>query len=64
MQAVMYADVLIWVLPHQFVGRTVQNMGKIKETCVSVSPRPRSLRKKILSLIYDIISMLYTVQDT
>mmetsp|Transcript_133899 Transcript_133899/g.317448 ORF Transcript_133899/g.317448 Transcript_133899/m.317448 type:complete len:366 (-) Transcript_133899:106-1203(-) len=36
-KAVMYADVLIWVLPHQFVARTVQNMGKIKDTCVSVS---------------------------
>eukprot|EP00435_Cladocopium_sp_Y103_P024117 s327_g5.t2 len=36
-KAVMYADVLIWVLPHQFVARTVSNMGKIKDTCVSVS---------------------------
>lgn len=36
-KAVMYADVLIWVLPHQFVARTVSNMGKIKDSCVSVS---------------------------
>jgi glycerol-3-phosphate dehydrogenase (NAD+) len=36
-KAVMYADILIWVLPHQFVTRTVQSMGTIKEGCVSVS---------------------------
>merc|ERR1712176_1257890 len=35
--AVKDADVLVWVLPHQFVPRTVQNMGPVKEGCVSVS---------------------------
>jgi glycerol-3-phosphate dehydrogenase (NAD+) len=36
-QAVKDADVLVWVLPHQFVARTVQSMGAVKEGCVSVS---------------------------
>jgi glycerol-3-phosphate dehydrogenase (NAD+) len=36
-KAVMNADILVWVLPHQFVPRTVQNMGPVKEGCVSVS---------------------------
>merc|ERR1719181_1686312 len=36
-KAVMYADILVWVLPHQFVPRTVQNMGKLKDGCCSVS---------------------------
>merc|ERR1719401_2611090 len=36
-KAVQDADVLVWVLPHQFVPRTVQNMGKVKDGCVSVS---------------------------
>jgi len=31
------ADILVWVLPHQFVPRTVQNMGKLKDECISVS---------------------------
>lgn len=35
--AVKDADILVWVLPHQFVPRTVQNMGPIKEGCVSIS---------------------------
>lgn len=36
-KAVKDADILVWVLPHQFVPRTVQNMGPVKEGCVSVS---------------------------
>jgi len=36
-KAVANADILIWVLPHQFVPRTVQNMGPVKEGCVSIS---------------------------
>lgn len=36
-KAVKDADVLVWVLPHQFVPRTVQGMGTPKEGCVSVS---------------------------
>jgi len=36
-KAVSNADVLVWVLPHQFVPRTVQNMGPVKEGCISVS---------------------------
>jgi len=36
-KAVASADVLVWVLPHQFVPRTVQNMGPLKQGCVSVS---------------------------
>jgi len=36
-KAVSDADILIWVLPHQFVPRTVKNMGPAKEGCVSVS---------------------------
>jgi len=36
-EAVKHADILVWVLPHQFVPRTVQNMGPLKEGCVSVS---------------------------
>merc|ERR1712224_821274 len=36
-KAVADADILIWVLPHQFVPRTVQNMGPVKEGCISVS---------------------------
>jgi glycerol-3-phosphate dehydrogenase (NAD+) len=36
-KAVKDADILIWVLPHQFVPRTVQSMGPVKEGCVSVS---------------------------
>eukprot|EP00933_Yihiella_yeosuensis_P066091 TRINITY_DN7016_c1_g1_i1.p1 TRINITY_DN7016_c1_g1~~TRINITY_DN7016_c1_g1_i1.p1 ORF type:complete len:366 (-),score=102.14 TRINITY_DN7016_c1_g1_i1:437-1534(-) len=36
-KAVADADVLVWVLPHQFVPRTVASMGKPKEGCVSVS---------------------------
>jgi glycerol-3-phosphate dehydrogenase (NAD+) len=36
-KAVQDADILVWVLPHQFVPRTVQNMGPVKDSCVSVS---------------------------
>mmetsp|Transcript_82171 Transcript_82171/g.145004 ORF Transcript_82171/g.145004 Transcript_82171/m.145004 type:complete len:466 (+) Transcript_82171:131-1528(+) len=36
-QAVADADILVWVLPHQFVPRTVQNMGEPKPGSVSVS---------------------------
>mmetsp|Transcript_88424 Transcript_88424/g.205725 ORF Transcript_88424/g.205725 Transcript_88424/m.205725 type:complete len:354 (+) Transcript_88424:60-1121(+) len=36
-KAVAEADVLVWVLPHQFVPKTVQNMGPIKEGAISVS---------------------------
>merc|ERR1712048_1055153 len=36
-KAVKDADILVWVLPHQFVPRTVSNMGPVKEGCVSVS---------------------------
>jgi len=36
-KAVADADILVWVLPHQFVPRTVQNMGKVKDGSVSVS---------------------------
>lgn len=36
-QAVKDADVLVWVLPHQFVPRTVQNMGPVKKGSISVS---------------------------
>merc|ERR1712151_127667 len=36
-KAVKDADILIWVLPHQFVARTVQNMGPVKPGAVSVS---------------------------
>jgi len=36
-KAVANADILIWVLPHQFVARTVQNMGPVKQGAVSVS---------------------------
>jgi len=36
-KAVKDADILIWVLPHQFVTKTVQIMGPVKEGCVSVS---------------------------
>jgi len=36
-KAVVDADILVWVLPHQFVPKTVQNMGPVKEGCVSVS---------------------------
>merc|ERR1711897_81355 len=36
-KAVGDADILVWVLPHQFVPRTVQNMGPVKEGSVSVS---------------------------
>jgi len=36
-KAVKDADVLVWVLPHQFVPRTVQNMGPVKDGCISVS---------------------------
>merc|ERR1719333_1953070 len=36
-KAVKDADILVWVLPHQFVPRTVQNMGPLKPNCVSVS---------------------------
>eukprot|EP00928_Gymnodinium_smaydae_P008512 TRINITY_DN1309_c0_g1_i6.p2 TRINITY_DN1309_c0_g1~~TRINITY_DN1309_c0_g1_i6.p2 ORF type:complete len:369 (-),score=118.00 TRINITY_DN1309_c0_g1_i6:195-1301(-) len=36
-KAVKNADILVWVLPHQFVPRTVQNMGPVKEGCISVS---------------------------
>jgi glycerol-3-phosphate dehydrogenase (NAD+) len=31
------ADILVWVLPHQFVPRTVQSIGKVKEGAMSVS---------------------------
>eukprot|EP00442_Polarella_glacialis_P046862 CAMPEP_0115153278 /NCGR_PEP_ID=MMETSP0227-20121206/66639_1 /TAXON_ID=89957 /ORGANISM="Polarella glacialis, Strain CCMP 1383" /LENGTH=365 /DNA_ID=CAMNT_0002564003 /DNA_START=72 /DNA_END=1169 /DNA_ORIENTATION=- len=36
-KAVCDADILVWVLPHQFVPRTVSNMGPVKEGAVSVS---------------------------
>jgi glycerol-3-phosphate dehydrogenase (NAD+) len=36
-KAVGTADILIWVLPHQFVARTVQNMGPVKQGAISVS---------------------------
>jgi len=36
-KAASTADILVWVLPHQFVPRTVASMGKPKEGCVSVS---------------------------
>merc|ERR1712178_88426 len=36
-KAIKDADILVWVLPHQFVPRTVQNMGPVKEGSVSVS---------------------------
>jgi glycerol-3-phosphate dehydrogenase (NAD+) len=36
-KAVADADILVWVLPHQFVPRTVANMGPLKPSCVSVS---------------------------
>jgi len=35
--AVADADILVWVLPHQFVPRTVQNMGTPKPGAMSVS---------------------------
>jgi glycerol-3-phosphate dehydrogenase (NAD+) len=35
--AVENADILVWVLPHQFVPRTVASMGPVKPGCVSVS---------------------------
>jgi glycerol-3-phosphate dehydrogenase (NAD+) len=35
--AVKDADILVWVLPHQFVPRTVSNMGPLKDGCISVS---------------------------
>jgi len=31
------ADILVWVLPHQFVPRTVQTIGKVKDGAMSVS---------------------------
>jgi glycerol-3-phosphate dehydrogenase (NAD+) len=31
------ADIFVWVLPHQFVPKTVENMGSIKAGAVSVS---------------------------
>mmetsp|Transcript_99974 Transcript_99974/g.283005 ORF Transcript_99974/g.283005 Transcript_99974/m.283005 type:complete len:324 (+) Transcript_99974:1-972(+) len=31
------ADILVWVLPHQFVPRTVQSIGKVKDGAMSVS---------------------------
>jgi glycerol-3-phosphate dehydrogenase (NAD+) len=36
-KAVASADILVWVLPHQFVPRTVSSMGTLKPSCVSVS---------------------------
>jgi len=36
-KAVSNADILVWVLPHQFVARTVQNMGPVKQGSASVS---------------------------
>jgi len=36
-KAVATADVLVWVLPHQFVPRTVKGMGTLKPGCISVS---------------------------
>jgi len=36
-KAVKDADILVWVLPPQFVPRTVQNIGLVKDDCVSVS---------------------------
>jgi glycerol-3-phosphate dehydrogenase (NAD+) len=36
-KAVGDADILVWVLPHQFVPRTVQNMGPTKPGAMSVS---------------------------
>jgi len=36
-KAVQNADILVWVLPHQFVPRTVASMGPVKEGCISVS---------------------------
>mmetsp|Transcript_121217 Transcript_121217/g.342998 ORF Transcript_121217/g.342998 Transcript_121217/m.342998 type:complete len:366 (-) Transcript_121217:212-1309(-) len=36
-KAVQGADILVWVLPHQFVPRTVASMGPLKPGCVSVS---------------------------
>merc|ERR1712151_673404 len=36
-KAVANADILVWVLPHQSVARTVQNMGPVKPGAVSVS---------------------------
>ncbi|CAE8636496.1 unnamed protein product [Polarella glacialis] len=36
-KAVGNADILIWVLPHQFVPKTIENMGPVKEGAVSVS---------------------------
>merc|ERR1719262_756303 len=36
-KAVVNADILVWVLPHQFVPKTVQNMGPVKEGAISVS---------------------------
>merc|ERR1719336_1561581 len=31
------ADIFVWVLPHQFVPKTVQNMGPVKPGAMSVS---------------------------
>jgi len=36
-KAVADADVMVWVLPHQFVPKTVQSMGKPKPGSMSVS---------------------------
>jgi glycerol-3-phosphate dehydrogenase (NAD+) len=36
-RAVNNADILVWVLPHQFVPKTIQNMGPVKKGCISVS---------------------------
>eukprot|EP00403_Amphidinium_massartii_P019754 CAMPEP_0178431058 /NCGR_PEP_ID=MMETSP0689_2-20121128/31642_1 /TAXON_ID=160604 /ORGANISM="Amphidinium massartii, Strain CS-259" /LENGTH=359 /DNA_ID=CAMNT_0020052939 /DNA_START=171 /DNA_END=1250 /DNA_ORIENTATION=- len=36
-KAVETADVMVWVLPHQFVPKTIQNMGPVKEGALSVS---------------------------
>eukprot|EP00413_Alexandrium_margalefii_P047606 CAMPEP_0204606992 /NCGR_PEP_ID=MMETSP0661-20131031/59427_1 /ASSEMBLY_ACC=CAM_ASM_000606 /TAXON_ID=109239 /ORGANISM="Alexandrium margalefi, Strain AMGDE01CS-322" /LENGTH=136 /DNA_ID=CAMNT_0051618361 /DNA_START=44 /DNA_END=451 /DNA_ORIENTATION=+ len=36
-KAVADADIMVWVLPHQFVPRTVQSMGQPKPGAMSVS---------------------------
>jgi glycerol-3-phosphate dehydrogenase (NAD+) len=36
-KAASEADIFVWVLPHQFVPKTVANMGPVKEGAMSVS---------------------------
>jgi glycerol-3-phosphate dehydrogenase (NAD+) len=51
-KAVGDADILVWVLPHQFVPRTVQNMGPTKPGAILSASSKVAWNWKVANLVY------------